>query len=62
LTGKYHLDRLLSSGSYGGVFAADEVVADQDDAAAGNQTELRRPEYPERQMQELVLATSMDPP
>lgn len=29
IDGKYYLKRLLGSGSYGGVFLADEVVADQ---------------------------------
>jgi hypothetical protein len=62
IEGKYHLDRLLSSGSYGGVFSADEVVADQMIRRLAIKLITPSPEYPERQMQELVLATSMDHP
>jgi serine/threonine protein kinase len=60
--GRYHLDHLLSSGSYGGVFAADEVVADKMMRRVAIKLITPDPEYPERQMEELVLATSMDHP
>ncbi len=60
--GRYHLGPLLSSGSYGGVFAADEVVADKMMRHLAIKLITPDSEYPERQMEELVLATSMDHP
>jgi serine/threonine protein kinase len=62
IDGKYHLDYLLSSGSYGGVFAADEVVADKMMRRLAVKLITPSTEYPERQTEELMLATSMDHP
>jgi nitrous oxidase accessory protein NosD len=58
--GKYHLLRLLGTGSYGGVFQADEVVADR--LIRQVAVKLIEPDEadPDGQMQELIAAANLD--
>lgn len=60
--GKYHLRRLLGIGSYGGVFLADEVVADR--LIRHVAVKLIEPSDTdaEGQMRELIAATNLDHP
>lgn len=62
IEGKYHLQRLLGTGSYGGVFLADEVVADRLIRQVAVKLIEPDPRRSDRQMQELIAATNLDHP
>ena len=60
IDGKYHLSRLIASGGFGGVFEADEVVADQLIRHVAIKFISPNDELAGRQIQELALAASLD--
>lgn len=60
--GKYHLQRLLGFGSFGGVFLASEVVNDQEIRQVAVKLILPIQGSQERQMQELIAASRLDHP
>lgn len=62
IEGKYHLRRLINSGGFGGVFEADEVVADKLIRHVAIKLIPPDPESADRQIQELTLAASLDHP
>jgi serine/threonine protein kinase len=60
IDGKYHLNRLIASGGYGGVFEADEVVADQLIRQVAIKLIAPDTELAGTQIRELALAASLD--
>src|SRR5579871_1190916 len=60
--GKYYLQKLLGAGSFGGVFLADEVVADRLIRQVALKLIEPNPERTGRQLQELIAATNLDHP
>src|ERR1051325_9948548 len=60
--GKYYLQKLAGSGSFGGVFLADEVVADRLIRQVALKLIEPNPARTGRQLQELIAATNMDHP
>ncbi len=56
---KYHLNRFLGSGAYGGVFAADEVVADRLVRRVAVKFMEQRPDRLDSQMDELIAASTL---
>jgi len=58
--GKYHLTRLIASGGFGGVFEADQVIADQLIRRVAIKLIASDSENDASQIQELVLSSSLD--